>query len=262
MPEAEKTIEDEMDELDAVLDAEKEIINNEEDSSETETEEASEDKTEEKKSEEAQSTEDVTEEEEKSDDVTDEKEEVEISSDDRIKELLTKIDELQGKVIVPEVKTEETKEELVDFLKDIDLDGLHSDPEIMNQVFQSIISHTLKQANKNLDSRIPGMIKSQVSDSQNSRSLADQFYKDNSDLVNVRNVVRACAEQLKQEKPDYTIKQILDEAAVRTRTTLGIKPLMKSNVPDSDKTGLVNHTKSGRNKKQKISALQQELDEL
>ena len=261
MPEDEKTIEDEMDELDAVLDVEMETINNEEDSSETETEEVSEDKTEEKESEETQSTEDITDEEEKKD-ATKEKEEVEISSDDRIKELLTKIDELQGKVTVPEVKTDETKEELVDFLKDIDLDGLHSDPEILNQVFQSIISHTLEQANKNLDSRIPGMIKSQVSDSQNSRSLADQFYKDNSDLVNVRNVVRACAEQLKQEKPDYTIKQILDEAAVRTRTTLGIKPMMKSDVPDSDKVGLVNQTKSGRNKKQKISALQQELDEL
>jgi len=187
---------------------------------------------------------------------------------DRIKELMARIDVLQGRIPITKVQKTDTKSEdkqkVLDFLKDLELDTVHSDPKIFNQVLHQVATFACKQAEQNILANIPDLLQGQISESLSAREMADKFYADNDDLKNVRNVVKACAEQVAQENSDWTVEKVLNEAAVRTRKTLGITVQAESDLGDPNKAGFVKTRKSGgkRNKQQKISALQQELDEL
>ena len=187
------------------------------------------------------------------------------SSEDITAKLLARIDELQGQVKTPvEGSEKETEKDLENFLADLDMEEVQSDPDILNQILHKVVSFAYDRASENLQSTVPGLISSQVSDMMMAQNVSNQFYADNKDLSNVRNVVKACAEQVSQEHSDWTIENVLKEAADRTRSSLGIKKKEDNKISDINQASFAGSSKSGgsRNKQPKVSAFQQELDEL
>ncbi len=191
----------------------------------------------------------------------------------QIKTLLTEINRLNGLVspIRADVKKAETddkkiKDEVYDFIKDVDMDDLASNPVIFNQVLHEVIKRVQKQTTEQVLLNIPDVVMSQVKQQSFVKQKSDRFYSDNPDLVNVRSVVKACAEQLQQDNPEWGIDKIFKNTAAKTRETLG----MSANTVNTNKeiasvedVAFAGSKGSSKNNlKRKKSSLQRELDEL
>lgn len=192
--------------------------------------------------------------------------------DVRYEQLMAEINRLQGQAKggqsldidkKPEPKTDDNKDKELDYFAETSLDDMLNDSSKMNTVFKQIADQAVKQALENLNLNVPGMVNFQVKEILSARDISKEFYKNNEDLSNVRNVVKSCADQVVQEHTDWTIEQILNESAKRTRQSLGmVDPATRSDTPSADKTGLAKGSKGKHKQTQKVSALQQELDEL
>ena len=263
MPEA-MTIEQEMEELDGVLDVEMAAVDAD---LEPETDPVPEvtPKEEEKADDNGDSEEDPTQEspaETPADGEKVKKPEKDPEPDDRYTNLLAQINDLQGKLkdvtVAEEPKGDSS--ETVDYLKDITMDDL--DVDQLNKIFNTIAAQARKEAETYLTTSASGLINTQLNDRLTSRDIATQFYDANQDLSNVRNVVKACAEQVAQEHEDWTIEQILKDSAVRTRKSLGMPEPSQDTMPSAEKAAFANGSKGTRKQTQSVSALQRELDEL
>jgi len=265
MPEA-MTIEQEMEELDGVLDVEMAAVDADpEPEPDVESEETLKEEEEEKADDKNDDKEDPAQDpsaETPADDEKVEEPEKDPESDDRYTNLLAQINDLQGRLkdvaVVEESKGDSS--ETVDYLKDITMDDLDIDQ--LNKIFNTIAAQARKEAETYLTSSATGLINTQLNDRLTSRDIATQFYDANQDLSNVRNVVKACAEQAAQEHEDWTIEQVLKESAVRTRKSLGMPEPSQDTMPSAEKAAFANGSKGTRKQTQSVSALQRELDEL
>lgn len=210
------------------------------------------------------------------------KDEKDVSQIDR---LLTEIDRLSG-LVKPEVsevkpsddkkeedkkdkKVVEVEESIYDFVKGLDMDDVASDPTVFNKILHKVIARVQRQTAEQVLLSIPKVVMSQVQQQTYFKRMADDFYKDNPDLVNVRQVVRACAQQVQKDNPEWEIEKVFSEAAVRTRKTLGITAQkIKTKEEEDDVTSVedVAFAKasggSKSNLKRQKSSLQSEIDEL
>ena len=202
----------------------------------------------------------------------------------RIDKLLAEINRLNGLIepsVVKDAETEtktetdvktktdsvDSKDVLVDFVGDLDMDDVASDSAILNQILNKVMKHGIevgKELNKGYSaSDLSQVVATQVSQFSQNQIMIDQFYKDNSDLVNVKQVVKACATQIASESPDKGLEDILKIAAVNTRKTLGIgTPSAKTNSNNPNDAAFASQKGGQRKKAKKLSKLQQELDEL
>jgi len=189
---------------------------------------------------------------------------------DRYTQLLTEINRLQGEIKVPKTEVKKDSREnkyndnqIIDFFADNTLDELLNDSSKMNSVFHQIAEFAVKTAMENMQGNLPKVVDSQVNELLTAREISSKFYTDNSDLSNVRNVVKSCADQIVQEHTDWTIGQVLEESAKRTRQSLGMpNPEDQTDITPSERVGFSKGSGGKHAKVQKISALQRELDEL
>ena len=199
----------------------------------------------------------------------------------QIDKLLAEIDRLSGSEIPVEVPKEKKKvpegekkvDELVsdkeaihDFIKDIDMDDVSSDPEVFNKILHAVVAKVQQQTTEQVLRSIPEVVMSQVRQQTYFKKMADDFYDDNKDLINVKQVVRACAQQLQKNNPEWEVEKIFSEAATKTRETLGMSAhvIDKEEEPPSADDAAFAKQKGGSksNLKQKKSSLQSEIDEL
>jgi len=185
-----------------------------------------------------------------------------VSDSDKINKLQAEINRLQG-LIKPEkeeVKAE-AEAEITNFMHEIEIDNLQN-PETLNTLFHQVSDHAVKSSVSNILAQIPQIIEKQVQNTLTVRDYVSDFYEKNQDLSNVRNVVKVCAEQVIQEHADWDLEKIFQTAAERTRTSLGLKKQADAvQIPDASQVAF-GKTAKGRNKQVKISALQQELDQI
>ena len=73
---------------------------------------------------------------------------------------------------------------------------------------------------------LPSMVQTQVATHSSLREATESFYKENEDLLPVRKTVGNVADQVAAEHPDWTIPQLFEETANRTRKILGIKGVL------------------------------------
>ena len=212
-----------------------------------------------------------------------EKGKVDVSQVDK---LLAEIDRLSGlvepKVEIPpkkkegeeeKPKEEEPKKDVevdltsYDFLKDLDMDDVASDPKILNKILHEVIAKVQLRTTEQVLRSIPQVVMSQVNQQTYFKRMADKFYEDNSDLVNVRQVVKACTQQVQQANPEWEIEKVLKEAAVKTRETLGLSApkvgASDSKIPSAEDAAFVKSKGGSKsNLKRQRTSLQTEIDEL
>lgn len=203
----------------------------------------------------------------------------------RIVSLMAEIDRLSGLLVTqaPSVveKVEEkfkevsetsktTETSIEDFIGDLDMDDVASNPEILNKILNNVLQKGIETGKElSIKQVIPPTVDtsqtivSQIEGAIAVKGMIDKFYDANPELSNVKQVVKACAAHIIQESPDKRLDDILNLAADAARKTLGIKKnTKKTDIATSDEVAFAKQKGGQRKKSKKDSKLQQEIDEL
>jgi len=201
----------------------------------------------------------------------------------QIELLMAEVERLSG-LLPGEVKVETEEEKPVadnviplkidddgkvhDFIGDIDMDDVASDPAVLNKILSQVIKRVQQQTTEQVLLSIPQVVMSQVNQQSHFKRMADKFYDDNKDLVNVKQVVRACAQQIQLANPEWEVEKVFAETATKTRETLGmsaqkVESVVSGNgIPSVEDVAFGKSSGGSRSKmERKKSALQKELDE-
>ena len=249
------------------------------------------DKSEEETSDEKKEEKDTKASEEKKDETLSKKDEDEKSEKDKegkkdisqVDRLLAEIDRLSGSTVPEEKvapsekdekKTDESgvekkdikEDSIFDFIKDVDMDDVASDPKVFNKILHAVVARVQHLTTEQVLRSIPQVVMSQVQQQTYFKRIADKFYDDNKDLINVKQVVRACAQQVQKDNPEWEIEKVFTETAKKTRETLGMSAhtvVSEEELPSDDESAFAKPKGGSKsNLKQKKSSLQSEIDEL
>lgn len=201
---------------------------------------------------------------------------------ERNKLLLARIEELTpipGAIAAPLPKSIETKGEPtpivspvpekveeIDFLAGQDIDDIIDDPKKLNALLNSVYlrakSDGKEDAAKAVLTALPGVVSSEVSAATNTHAVVNEFYSQNEDLVVVKKTVMAVAAQVHTEKPELGYKEVLKEAANRTRKLLGLRPPVTKTNTKFDDPGFAGGSTPRKPAQTGSRTLQNEIDEL
>ena len=207
--------------------------------------------------------------------------EVEVDLAEQNKLLLQRIEELSGGVVTPKpsvaavedaskaadlIKFESVPDIVADFIGDANIDDIVSDKKLFNEVLFKVATATRENTIKTMLMSIPGIIVKQTENQGVIKSAIDEFFGANEDLKPVRKYLGAVANQIYSESPGKKLAVILDEAAVKTRTLLGLKKQAEKKVEASErkrKPALVKKVGGGNrgNEKPDTSDLQKDINE-
>jgi hypothetical protein len=193
-------------------------------------------------------------------------------------ELRKKIDDMSA----PKTKSPSTEPpstfapiEQHNFVDGIDIDDVTRDPEEFNKLLNKIYAKAVEVTRNEIQGRtdtlitkVPDMVKQNVSIQQKLAKMTQEFYEDNEDLRPFRKVVSAVYDELVQENPNETFEVILDKVEKETRSRLELpKGKVKKPKPqksDDDPPKLPRHRgkKGARKTNQKTDPLINEIDEM
>jgi len=126
---------------------------------------------------------------------------------------------------------------------------------------------SVNKAVEYLQKTAPGMINQTITNQQQLQNVRDTFYKDNPALSHIKPYVAQIASQIaKTKSDDVSIQEVLNEAAEKVYTVMGIdKDKFKGN--EDNKTGkgkkpAFPKAKGSRKKTPKPTALEKEINEM
>ena len=154
--------------------------------------------------------------------------------------------------IVPSTDRE-FKLEVSNFIReDETLDDILDDPsklnEVLNRVAEYAVQSAIKPAQERILRSLPHVIQEYSKRRNTINSLVGQFYEDNKDLTPYKRAVAAAANTVHAENPDWDHEKVFEEAAKKTRETLGLKAKVSTGVKTNTSTGLKKKSGGSRNK--------------
>ena len=187
--------------------------------------------------------------------------EVEVDMEAKVKELeerekvlLERIESVTAPAVTPTQPAAATPEfspaepaveEVKGFLDGLDIDEVVASPEKLEKVLKEVQRRTEVSTTETVLRAIPQLIISQVQQQNALRDAAKDFYEVNNDLAQVKQTVGAVANEVQAEHPDWSLEQIFEETAPRTRKLLGMKESAKK-VTRIRKPALVKTVKSSQ----------------
>jgi len=156
----------------------------------------------------------------------------------------------------------------IDFVGDIDMEDLTSDPKVFNKVLNMVYKKGVEQG-RNLKEdvllSIPNVIKHSVSQQTAMQRAAESFYERNPDLntPDRKRIVGMKAEQIIAEHPEYTLDELFEETEKSVRELLNLK----KSATTSDKKSKPSFGKKTKGKakpkpSEKLTELQKEIEEM
>ena len=115
-----------------------------------------------------------------------------------------------------------TQAEVYDFVGDQDLDAILSDKTQFNTFLSGVINSAMNTAVAQVHQGLPSAVSAQVQQQNGMQIVVDGFYKENADLLPVRKTVGTVSNAVAQEHPDFTLEQVFEETAKRTREMFGL----------------------------------------
>lgn len=186
--------------------------------------------------------------------------------------LRKRVDELSGTGKPPKTSAPKTSApatdapvEVIDFLKDLDIDELTRNPEEFNRLLNVVVSKGLDKSEKVIVEKVlrslPDIVKTNILTINDLRKASEQFYKDNEDLVPFKKVVAATFEEVASENPDKKYDDLFKDVAVKAREKLEL--VRKATDKDKDRHPTLPHRRSQQRqtaKKPETTPLESELD--
>ena len=167
----------------------------------------------------------TAEDEKASDDLPDEKPVVDDAMQkliDSNAELLKRVEELSKSK--DEVKTEEPVPDttLEDIFKDLDVDDVTDSTESFTTFLTSFAEVISKNAVAQALKQVPEVATKANDQKKSFAEVRDKFYTDHAELAEVKNYVAQVAGTVASEHSDWTVSQVLEEAAIRSKKALNI----------------------------------------
>lgn len=104
----------------------------------------------------------------------------------------------------------------IGFVSNDEYEDVVTDPVRFNEALNRVYD----QAIRYMTSSIPELVGNLVNRQANMRQLVDDFYKENSDLVPMKNYVGYVANELQAKHPDWPYDKLLNEVSVDVRKRL------------------------------------------
>ena len=196
----------------------------------------------------------------------------------QVEELMKQVDmlsqqilQLQTKVPQPQTKSDTPEKlpevEVYDYLEGIDIDDVTTDPKLFNTVLSKIEARVrgvlAEETTRSTLLAIPDVVQYQIKQQAALDELVKEFYDSNNDLKPVKHTVAMVAQNVSSEHPDWTVKQVFEESAKKTRE------ILKLNVPNGLATSaeplkpaFADHAKAHSKNVVQLSELQKQLDDL
>lgn len=178
--------------------------------------------------------------------------------------LLKQVEELAGK---GDQRQEEPQEQikLDTVFEDINLDDIIDSEENFKEFFTKFASAIRTSTTENVLKMIPEVTGKFIIQKEAMNKVRDNFYSNHPELANVKQYVANVANTVSAEHPDWTVPDVLEEAAKRTKDALGLKNVIQKDErrKSRKKPAFAKTRGSKRGKAEpKLSALQQEIDDL
>lgn len=117
---------------------------------------------------------------------------------------------------LPAERRQEPKGE-VNFLEGVEVDRLFDDP---SSVLNTLLNKVYQRGREAALEDLPTLVESHARQVVDVRLQADRFWKENSDLREYQDFVGVVANQVVNENPNWTLDQVYNETAKRTRERL------------------------------------------
>lgn len=149
-----------------------------------------------------------------------------------------------------------------ELFKDFDVDEVMATSENFKDFLTKFATSVQQQAITGVLQSIPEIMTSHMTRQQALTKIRDDFYSKHKELEPVKQFVAYATTQVASENPDWKLEQVLEEAAKRAYTTLGIKKQVAQSGKKKTKPAFVKAPTASRKPKAKITPLQKELDDL
>jgi hypothetical protein len=198
--------------------------------------------------------------------------------------LLKHIEELSGQVIggvmqpqaaqaaepkeVPQaqVPAPQASTEMMNFLGETSIDDLLEDPAkfnaVLNNVAQNAQAGAQQQAVQQVLRSVPELVMGYITRHSAMNRMVDDFYLENTDLVNVKQTVAAVANDVHAKNPELGVEEVFKQSADATRKLLGLQKQAVSRTNPKPKKPAFAKAGGARKVAPKVSAVQRELDDL
>jgi hypothetical protein len=147
---------------------------------------------------------------------------------------------------------------------EVDLDEVLENKENFVKFFTSAMEIVKRQTRQETLAAVPGMVQPVMQQQRTIHDTVNQFYADNPELQTVKQYVSFVAKEVAAEHPDYDIKQVLDEAAVRVKKNILIpqSPTAPSTPGPKQRPHLPGGSKSVKAPAKTTSSLVDEINEI
>lgn len=132
------------------------------------------------------------------------------------------VEKLSGgdkKVEIPPIPT---IGKLEDFFKDLDFDSAMESKENFIKFMASFAETIQNSTKQDVLTAVPNYMGEYVTKQASLKDIREKFDSDHPNLTPVKRYVGSVAESISTEHPDWTVGQVLDEAAKKSYETLGI----------------------------------------
>lgn len=113
----------------------------------------------------------------------------------------------------------------ISILKDLglDIDDVVSNPELFEKVLNKHAEVVRNQVAEQIFRSIPSLIMKQVQKQTEVNEAVAGFYKQNEDLIPIKNYVGKVANVIAAENPSITLGEVFEKTAIKTREVLGLR---------------------------------------
>ena len=121
----------------------------------------------------------------------------------------------------------QTPNEVMNYLENTSIDDLLEDPEefnaVLNQVSQRSTQTAVQSAVQQVLRSVPELVMGYITRHSAMNRMVDDFYRENEDLVNVKQTVAAVANDIHAKNPELGVDEVFKQRAAHTRKLLGLK---------------------------------------
>ena len=150
-----------------------------------------------------------------------------------------------------------------DLISESDMTEAFQDPAKMITLITQVYARAVSDAAQIALTRLPSIIQPVVAQQADLISLAKELYKDNPELDGYKDFVQYCAVKIEDKHPDWSAKQIMQEAAKEAKARL---PQLKAAVAQTKREAsspafVGNQSQKGKNSPSqgRLSALEKEI---
>jgi hypothetical protein len=199
--------------------------------------------------------------------------------------LLERIESLSGQVIggvmQPATQAAEPKEvsqaqapalvpttpaAVQNYLENTSIDDLLENPDKFNAVLNNVAQRSqaagVQEAVQQVLRSVPELVMGYITRHSAMNRMVDDFYKENSDLADVKQTVAAVANDVHSKNPGLGVEEVFKQSAEATRKLLGLKLQATKAVKRKPSKPAFAKTGGARKAAPKVSAVQSEIDNL